>query len=236
MHHWTVQYNTLTAAEFIRLWESVWDGAPTREQVQLALAHTLFRVAVYDGEQVIGMARMLGDLGMNYYIKDVVVLPAYQRQGVGRLLLEELMKYIRENGVPGTDIFVELCAVPDKIPFYERFGFTYGNTAQRMCGRCANRFFVRLHRNDAGILAYCKEFLCDMTENSSADAAHSRQAGFVRCCLIMKQSGSCVCAMWTDRTEKHRPEPEPMLCAVFSYVSRPVHRAAAVLQISRKRT
>ena len=76
MHHWTVQYNTLTAAEFIRLWESVWDGAPTREQVQLALAHTLFRVAVYDGEQVIGMARMLGDLGMNYYIKDVVVLPA----------------------------------------------------------------------------------------------------------------------------------------------------------------
>lgn len=67
MHHWTVQYNTLTAAEFIRLWESVWDGAPTREQVQLALAHTLFRVTVYDGEQVIGMARMLGDLGMNYY-------------------------------------------------------------------------------------------------------------------------------------------------------------------------
>ena len=113
----------------------MWDGAPTREQVQLALAHTLFRVTVYDGEQVIGMARMLGDLGMNYYIKDVVVLPAYQRQGVGRLLLEELMKYIRENGVPGTDIFVELCAVPDKIPFYERFGFTY-NEAKRLMRMC----------------------------------------------------------------------------------------------------
>lgn len=112
MHNWTVQYNTLTAAEFIRLWESVWDGAPTREQVQLALAHTLFRVTVYDGEQVIGMARMLG-----------------------RLLLEELMKYIRENGVPGTDIFVELCAVPDKIPFYERFGFTY-NEAKRLMRMC----------------------------------------------------------------------------------------------------
>ena len=52
-----------------------------------------------------------------------------------------------------------------------------------MCGRCANRFFVRLHRNDAGILAYCKEFLCDMAENSSADAAQSRQVGFVRYCL-----------------------------------------------------
>ena len=51
--------------------------------------------------------------------------------------------------------------------------------------RCANRFFVRLHRNDAGILAYCKEFLCDMTENTSADAAQSRQTGFVRCCLYI---------------------------------------------------
>ena len=51
--------------------------------------------------------------------------------------------------------------------------------------RCANSFFVRLHRNDAGILAYCKEFLCDMTENSSADAAQSRQAGFVRYCLYI---------------------------------------------------
>ncbi|MED9892218.1 hypothetical protein, partial [Ruminococcus champanellensis] len=39
------------------------------------------------------------------------------------------------------------------------------------------------HRNDEGILAYCKEFLCDMTDNSSTDAVQSRQARFVRYCL-----------------------------------------------------
>ena len=33
--------------------------------------------------------------------------------------------------VKGTDIFVELCAVPDKIPFYEKFGFE-ASEAQRL--------------------------------------------------------------------------------------------------------
>lgn len=47
------------------------------------------------------------------------------------MLIDELLKFIRQNGVSGTDIFVELCAVPDKIPFYEKFGFDY-NDAKRL--------------------------------------------------------------------------------------------------------
>lgn len=97
----------------------------------LAMEHTLFRVSVYDGERVVAMARMIGDMGLCYYIKDVVVRPEYQKQGIGRLLIDELLNFIRENGVSGTDIFVELCAMPDKIPFYEKFGFS-ANEAQRL--------------------------------------------------------------------------------------------------------
>ena len=127
----TVKYNELTAKEFIELWESVWDGAPTFEQVELGLRHTLFRVSIWDDDKVIAMARMNGDMGMNYYIKDVVVRPEYQGRGIGRMLMNELMKFINDNGIPGTDIFVELCAMPDKIPFYEKFGFS-ANDAQRL--------------------------------------------------------------------------------------------------------
>ena len=47
------------------------------------------------------------------------------------MLINELFKFINDNGVEGTDIFVELCAVPDKIPFYEKFGFE-ANEAQRL--------------------------------------------------------------------------------------------------------
>ena len=128
---WIVRYNDLNAEQFIELWESVWDSPPTPEQTALGLGHTLFRVSVFDGDRIIAMARMNGDLGMDYYIKDVIVRPEYQHMGVGKLLMDELLAFVGKNGVKGTEIFVELCAMPDKIPFYERFGFA-ANEAQRL--------------------------------------------------------------------------------------------------------
>ena len=95
------------------------------------MKNTLFRVSVYDNDTIVAMARMIGDMGLDYYIKDVVVRPEYQNKGIGRMLINELMKFINENGITGTDIFVELCAMPDKIPFYEKLGFS-ANEAQRL--------------------------------------------------------------------------------------------------------
>ena len=131
MGNLTIKHNELTAEQFIGLWESVWGDAPSLEQTRLAMEHTLFRVSVFDGEKIVAMARMIGDMGLDYYIKDVIVRPEYQRRGIGRLLINELLGFIAKNGVPGTEIFVELCAMPDKIPFYEKFGFS-ANEAQRL--------------------------------------------------------------------------------------------------------
>lgn len=131
MSEFIIKHNELSAEEFILLWETVWGQGPSLEQTKLAMENTLFRVSVYDGDKVIAMARMIGDMGLDYYIKDVVVRPEYQKKGIGRILINELMKFINKNGVSGTDIFVELCAMPDKIPFYEKFGFS-ANEAQRL--------------------------------------------------------------------------------------------------------
>ena len=127
----TIRENTFTAAEYIELWNAVWDGAPAFEQVEKALANSVYRVGIYDGDKIAAMARMIGDLGLCYYIKDVVVRPEYQGKGVGRMLMERLLAFISANGVPGTDIAVELCVMPDKMPFYAKFGFA-ANEAQRM--------------------------------------------------------------------------------------------------------
>jgi hypothetical protein len=62
-------------------------------------------------------------------------------------------------------------------------GYFLGNTAQRLCVRCAVRFFVRLCKNRAGRLSPVKGFLCEMTENMQADDVQNRQMFFVRCCL-----------------------------------------------------
>ncbi|MER2056569.1 MAG: GNAT family N-acetyltransferase [Clostridia bacterium] len=131
MKQYTVRYNELTAEQFIELWESVWGNGPTPEQTELAMKHTLFRVSVFDGDRIVAMARMIGDLGLDYYIKDVIVRPEYQQQGLGKIMIGELLKFVRQNGIHDTDIFVELCAMPDKISFYEQFGFA-ANEAQRL--------------------------------------------------------------------------------------------------------
>lgn len=135
MNGLTVKHNELTAEEFIELWETVWGSGPSLEQTKLAMEHTLFRVSVYDNEKVVAMARMIGDMGLNYYIKDVVVRPEYQKKGIGKLLINELLDFVKKNGVSGTDIFVELCAVPDKVPFYEKLGFDF-NDAKRLKMMC----------------------------------------------------------------------------------------------------
>lgn len=127
----TIKHDELAAEEFIQLWESVWDGAPSLEQTQLALKNTLIRLSVFDGETIVGMARAIGDKGLCYYIKDVVVRPEWQGKGIGRMMIDELLKFINENGIADTNIAVELCAMPDKIPFYEKFGFK-ANEAQRL--------------------------------------------------------------------------------------------------------
>ena len=131
MKQWNVKYNELTAEEFCELWSSVWGDPPSLAQTELAMAHTLFRVSVFDGDRIIAMGRMIGDMGLDYYIKDVVVRPEYQGQGIGRLLIDELLRYVRDHGVKGTGVFVELCAMPDKMPFYQKLGFDT-NEAQRM--------------------------------------------------------------------------------------------------------
>ncbi len=127
----TIKHDELAAEEFIQLWESVWDGAPSLEQTQLALKNTLIRLSVFDGETIVGMARAIGDKGLCYYIKDVVVRPEWQGKGIGRMMIDELLSFINENGIADTNIAVELCAMPDKIPFYEKFGFK-ANEAQRL--------------------------------------------------------------------------------------------------------
>lgn len=126
-----IRYNDLSAEEFIELWETVWEQGPSLEQTRLAMKNTLFRVSVFDRDRIVAMARVIGDKGLDYYIKDVIVRPEYQGRGIGRLLINELLEYVDENGVSGTDVFVELCAMPDKIPFYKKLGFD-SNEAKRL--------------------------------------------------------------------------------------------------------
>jgi len=76
--------------------------------------------AVCDGETV-GMARIIGDNGIAFYIQDVLVKPAYQRQGIGKALMVKIMDYISQHA--GENAVIGLMASKGKEPFYLPYGF-----------------------------------------------------------------------------------------------------------------
>lgn len=119
----TLYCNALTPELFLEIYQSVGWEAPGLDQITMALEHSFVTFCAYDGERAIGMARLLGDGAMSFYIKDFAVCPEYQGKGVGRLLMNAMEEYIRSQLPNGWAVSLELISSKGREPFYERFGF-----------------------------------------------------------------------------------------------------------------
>ncbi len=119
----TVQINTLSSDLFLHLYRSVGWDAPELDQIEKALDGSLSTFCAYDGGTAVGMARLIGDGGMSFYIKDFAVLPEHQGQGVGRALMNAIESWIREQLQPGWAVSLELISSKGKELFYAKFGF-----------------------------------------------------------------------------------------------------------------
>lgn len=90
------------------------------DMLQNALENTLLVLAAFDREQLVGMLRAVGDGYSIVFIQDILVLPAYQRQGIGRQLLEQAIAHF-----PGIYQLHLLTDTAEKTrSFYEALGFT----------------------------------------------------------------------------------------------------------------
>lgn len=120
--------NILTAEDFVRL--KVATGFMDRplEQADKAIKNGLFNVSAVHDDKVIGMGRLVGDGAMYWYLQEIIVLPEYQGQGIGRAIVERLLEHIKCEALPRTGVQVGLTAVKGKEPFYEKFGFTCGSS------------------------------------------------------------------------------------------------------------
>ena len=107
--------------DYCRLRQACGWPVPATPVCERALNNSLMgAIAVKEG-QTIGMGRVVGDGVLWNYIQDLIVLPAYQRQGIGRLLLNAMMARLAQEAAPGSD--VALISAPQAIRFYETHGF-----------------------------------------------------------------------------------------------------------------
>lgn len=130
----SIHDNILTVDEFIELYISVGWGEPNREQAELSLKNSYATFSVTDGSRVIAMARLLGDGGMAFFLKDLIVLPEYQRLGTGRALLSHVENYIRSQLKEGWTARFQLVSAREKEGFYISCGYTQHPNKQSGAG------------------------------------------------------------------------------------------------------
>lgn len=98
-----------------------WDRNENGDSAPRVLEAALFgTLAVVQG-QVVGCAFVTGDNAGFYYIRDVIVHPAWQGQHIGTALMEEVMIYLREHAAAGS--LVGLFTGEGLHDFYAKFGF-----------------------------------------------------------------------------------------------------------------
>ncbi len=61
------------------------------EMLRKAYENSLLTLGAYDGDQLAGIIRTVGDGYSVVFIQDILVFPEYQRKGIGTQLLREIM-------------------------------------------------------------------------------------------------------------------------------------------------
>jgi GNAT superfamily N-acetyltransferase len=101
-----------------------WTTGRTLEDVRTMLQHTDFVFGVIDSDsaKLLAFARVLTDRVYKAFLYDVIVHPDVRAAGLGTFLMQHIM----EHPVLSKVRHFELYCLPERVPFYERHGFTCG--------------------------------------------------------------------------------------------------------------
>lgn len=96
-------------------------GVVGEDATRIALQKTLHGVWLWEGDELVGMARLIGDGGTFAQVTDVAVHPRLQRQGWGHRIMTRLMRWADETLPRGC--YISLIADSGAERLYERHGF-----------------------------------------------------------------------------------------------------------------
>ena len=107
---------------------------PLSDRICRNVLNNAFHITtVRDNGKCVGMIRVLSEGGYANFITDVIVIPEYQHQGIGKQMMHRTMDYLYSTLEPGEKIVVYLMSAKEREPFYRQFGFR-----DRRAARCRN--------------------------------------------------------------------------------------------------
>lgn len=88
------EYGNFQLEEITNLYQSVgWTNYLERISVlEDAYANSLCVIGAYDNEKLVGIIRAVGDGQTIVFVQDIIVLPEYQRKGIGTKLLKTVVE------------------------------------------------------------------------------------------------------------------------------------------------
>ena len=93
------------------------------ETFRAMLANANLTISAWDGDKLVGISRSLTDFSYVAYLADLAVNEQYQRQGIGKRLIEETKSRLESN------CMVVLLAAPKANTYYEHLGFEHNPRA-----------------------------------------------------------------------------------------------------------
>lgn len=110
-------------ADYLELRRASGLSPKVEAQAQGALENSWFfcHVRHVESGETVAMGRIIGDGGWYFHIADMATLPAHQRRGLGRTVLDRLMTEIARRSPENP--YVTLMADPPGRRLYESAGF-----------------------------------------------------------------------------------------------------------------
>ena len=128
-----LQNNVLQPQDFVRLRVLTGFADIPIEHAKRALDGGLINVSAIYGDQLIGMGRMVGDGAMYWYLQEIIVLPEFQKQGVGAKIVNHLVDYAVSHSTTGKFTTIGGVSAKGKEDFYRKLGFEIiSNGIQKM--------------------------------------------------------------------------------------------------------
>jgi len=110
-----------TASEYLDAIAAVGWRPRERRAVEIALGNSFYAVCAQRDGRVIGFGRVMGDGGLHFYLTDVIVVPPYQRRGVGTRIVAALTRYV--ESLPYANTLVAVLPTPGLAGFYAAHGY-----------------------------------------------------------------------------------------------------------------